>query len=262
MAKKKISAVLISWNEEEKVARALSSLEGVADEIIVVDSFSTDKTCEICQRFTDRVIQRPWPGYRRQKQFATDQATHEWALSLDCDEELSPELRQELSAWKTNSGTHPDGYFIPRLTWFMGRWIRHTSWHPDWQLRLFRPGKGRWKGGRVHESFQVDGFATRLKNPILHYTYSDFSEYLQQLDRFSSLAAADAHESGRRAGWGQIVFSPQLAFFKNYFLKRGFLDGTPGLTVSALAAVSTLFKLLKLWELDRNPPDGRSGDPA
>ncbi len=257
---KKISAVLISFNEQEKVARALSSLRGIADEIIVVDSRSTDQTRRICRQFTDRVIERPWPGYRRQKQFATDQSTHEWVLSLDCDEELSPALRRELTAWKASSDPDPDGYFIPRLTWFMGRWIRHTTWHPDWQLRLFRPSQGKWQGGRVHESFNVEGSTARLENPIWHYTYSDFSEYLRQLDRFSTLAAADAIDAGKRAGVGRLVLSAPLSFFKNYFLKRGFLDGVPGLTVSALAAVSTLFKHLKLWELERAPKENPSGD--
>ena len=257
---KKVSAVLISFNEQEKIARALSSLQGVADEIIVVDSRSTDRTRQICRPFTDRVIERAWPGYRQQKQFATDQASHQWVLSLDCDEELSPALRRELTAWKTSSDPDPDGYFIPRLTWFMGRWIRHTTWHPDWQLRLFRPSQGKWKGGRVHESFRVDGLTARLQNPIQHYTYSDFSEYLQQLDRFSALAAADAHDAGKRAGLGRLVVSAPLSFVKNYFVKRGFLDGMPGLAVSALAAVSTLFKHLKLWELEQAPTESPSGD--
>lgn len=259
---KKISAVLISYNEEEKVERALESLRDVADEIVVVDSHSTDRTEEICRRFTGRFLQRTWPGYREQKQFATDQARHEWVLSLDCDEELSEALRGEIRDWKSAPAGRFDGYELPRLTWFMGRWIRHTTWHPDWQLRLFRRHSGAWRGGRVHESFRTEGPTARFRNKIHHFTYASFSEYLRQLDRFSTLAALDNLDRGRSVGALRTAFEPGLVFLKNYLLKRGFLDGRAGLAVSSLAAVSTLFKHYKLWELRTNGKVEQAGDDA
>lgn len=244
-----VSAVLITYNEEKKIARALESLAGIADEIVVVDSFSTDATPTICRRYTDRVMQRPWAGYRAQKQFATDQASHPWVFSLDADEELSPELREEIQEWKCSGDDSIKGFYVPRKTWFLGRWIEHTTWYPDWQLRLFYRSAGVWKGGRLHESFQVEGKTGRLWGHLYHYTYENVSEYLLQLERFSALAAADARDRGVRAGWTKLTLHPAQAFLNNYLLRRGFLDGVPGLAVSVLAAVSTFFKYLKLWEL-------------
>ncbi|MEE8349859.1 MAG: glycosyltransferase family 2 protein [Acidobacteriota bacterium] len=260
---KKISAVLITYNEEGKILRALKSLEAVSDEIIVVDSYSSDGTVEICRQFTDQVLLRAWDGYRRQKQFATDQAKHDWVLSLDGDEMLSPQLAEELLEWKT-TGSDCRGYYLPRKTFFMGRWIEHTTWFPDWQLRLFEKTSGCWQGGRVHESFKVTGLTGRFRGQIHHHTYASFSEYLEQLERFSSLAAQDQFDSGARAHWGHVLLYPPAIFLKNYLLRRGFLDGLPGLAVSLLAAVSTLFKYLKLWELQsqqtgKSPCDFQDG---
>lgn len=249
---KSLSAAVITFNEESKIARALASLVPVADEIVVVDSFSQDRTVEICRGFPTRIIQREWPGYRDQKQFATDQTSHEWVLSLDADEEVSPRLQEEIRRWKKLDAEAAFGYWIPRMTRFMGRWIRRTSWYPDYQLRLFRKDSGRWEGGRVHESFRSNRPTGRMRGHLLHYTYSDLSEYLQQLDRFSELAALDAFEGGRRVGYLKLALHPPLVFFRNYFVRLGFLEGVPGFAVSVMAAVSTLFKQLKLWELQRS----------
>lgn len=246
-----ISAVVITYNEEDKIERALLSLQKVSDEIVVVDSYSSDATPQICYRYTDRFIQRSWEGYRVQKQFATEQASHEWILNLDADEMLSPDLTQEILHWKNERSTY-SGYLLPRKTFFMGKWITHTTWYPDCQLRLFRRSSGSWKGGRVHESFRVDGPTGRLNGEIYHYTYSSFSEYLQQLENFSSLAAQDYFDRGKKVTWFQICFDPAAIFLKNYFFRLGFMDGIPGLCVSMLASVSTLFKYLKLWELQSN----------
>lgn len=244
----KISAVLITYNEEEKVRRALRSLESVADEIVVVDSYSSDGTVETCRHYTDRVLLKSWEGYCQQKQFATDQASHDWILSLDGDEMLSPQLAQEILEWK-GQGSSRKGYYLPRKTFFMGRWIEHTTWYPDWQLRLFEKTSGRWEGGRVHESVRVTGPTGRFKGQIYHHTYASFSEYLEQLERFSSLAAQDYFDGGKRADWTHLLMHPPVIFLKNYLFRRGFLDGIPGLAVSFLAAVSSLFKYLKLWEI-------------
>ena len=260
---KKISAAVIAYNEESKIDRALASLQDLCDEIVVVDSFSTDATVERCRRYTDRIEQRAWPGYRDQKQYATDQATHDWILSLDADEEVGAELRGEIRRWKQNATvTDCNGYYISRKAFLLGRAIHHTTWYPDWQLRLFRKSRGRWEGGRVHESFKVQPPTSRLRGDLYHYTYTSVNEYLEQLSRFSSLAAADSLDRGQRSGFPQLVFRPLAAFFSNYLLRRGFLDGSAGFTVSVLAAVSTFFKYLKLWQLqskDRQSPFGPSG---
>ncbi len=249
---KRISAVLITYNEADKIQRALGSLQAVSDEIVVVDSDSTDATVEFCSRYTNRILTKSWQGYRDQKQFATDQASHEWVLSLDADEALSPQLVEEILQWKEQDNNF-EGYYLPRKTFFMGRWIEHTTWYPDWQLRLFRKSRGRWEGGRVHESFRVTGPTARFKGQIYHHTYASFSEYLEQLERFSSLAARDRFDEGQRAQWVHLLCHPPAIFLKNYLLRLGFLDGKPGLAVSILAAVSSLFKDLKLWEIQTGP---------
>ena len=246
---KKISAAIIAFNEEDKIERALSSLQEVSDEILVVDSLSTDTTRQICLRYADRILDRRWEGYRKQKQFATDQATYDWVLSLDSDEMLSPRLRQEIIQWKMTADGDCNGYYLARKTFFMGRWVEHTTWYPDWQLRLFRRSRGRWEGGRVHESFRVLEPTAKLRGHLYHYTYASFSEYLVQLERFSTLAAADYYERGLRANLPHLLLGPPAVFLKNYLLRLGFLDGIPGLLVSSLSAVSTLFKYLKLWEM-------------
>ena len=256
---KKLSGVVISYNEEEKIGAALSSLQAVSDEIVVVDSFSSDGTEAICRRYTDRFLQRTWSGYRDQKQFAAHQASFDWVLSLDADEVLSPELQQEVLLWKSGTDDGIDGYYLCRKTFFLGRWIEHTTWYPDWQMRLFRRSAGRWEGGRVHESFRVKGSTGRLSGDLHHHTYSSLSEYLQQLERFTNLAAADHFDSGVRAGPAKLLLYPAWVFFRNFVLHRGFQDGVPGLAVSALSAMSTFFKYLKLWELGAGDPK-RAGD--
>ncbi len=250
---RKLSVTVITFNEAEKIGRALSSVSGLADEIVIVDSFSTDETERICRGFTDRFLRLEWRGYRAQKQFALEQASCEWVLSLDGDEALSPALIQELHDWKQGHDRNVDGYYLPRLTFFMGRWIRHTSWYPDLQLRLFRRSRGEWTGGRVHESVRISGNTGRLRHPLEHYSYSDISEYLSQLQNFSGLAAADYLESGRRSGPFRLLLHPLLEFSRNYVLYRGFQDGVPGLAVSVLSSTSVFFKFLKLWELQSEP---------
>lgn len=246
---KQLSAVIISYNEEAKIGRALESLKGVADEIVVVDSFSQDGTERVCRAYTDRFFQREWGGYREQKQHATNQARNDWVLSLDADEALSAGLRDELKAWKARPESEANGYRLPRKTFFLGRWIEHTTWYPDWQLRLFRKSKGRWTGRSVHESFAVEGPVGRFGGFLEHYTYASISEYLLQLERFSGLAASDYHAAGRRAGWARLALSPPATFLNNYVVRRGFLDGVPGLAASVLSATSVFFKWLRLWEL-------------
>jgi glycosyltransferase involved in cell wall biosynthesis len=245
-----VSATIITHNEETNIRQALESL-GWADEIVVVDSGSTDATVDICREYTDRIHQRAWPGYVEQKNFAVQQSRHDWIFSLDADERVSPALRLELERLRMN-GLRRAGYSIPRVVFFMGRWIRHGNWYPDYQLRFFDRRQARWRGGRVHESVMLDrGEPGVLNGEIEHFTYRDLSAYLGRLESYSRLAAADYLERGRRSGPFQLLAYPFAAFLKGYFLKRGLLDGVPGLMVAAQGAISAYFKYAKLYELQK-----------
>jgi len=248
-AMQKLSATVITFNEAANIAAALESLSW-ADEIVVVDSGSTDATVEICRKYTDRVFHRDWTGYVDQKNHAVELATHDWILSLDADERISPELRPEIAALPCGDGP-PHGYRIPRVACFMGRWIRHGDWYPDFQLRLFDRRHGRWQGGRVHESVRIDGDPGYLKGEITHFTYRSLSDYLRRLETYSSLAAADYFERGKVSTPMKMLLNADLTFIKAYIVKRGFLDGAPGLMVAVMGAVSVFFKYAKLYELRR-----------
>ncbi len=242
-----ISATLITCNEERNIAGALQSLSW-ADEIVVVDSGSSDATLEICRRFTDRIFHRDWTGYVDQKNYAVEKARNEWIFSLDADERPSPRLVEEIKRLDGKEPARP-GYKIPRIAFFMGRWIRHGDWYPDYQLRLFNKRFGRWDGGRVHESVKTSGNPAFLKSEILHYTYRNLSEYLHRLEIYSTLAALDYQQRGKRTGLLKLIANPLASFAKGYLLKRGFLDGTAGFMVAVMGAVSVFFKYAKLYEL-------------
>jgi glycosyltransferase involved in cell wall biosynthesis len=244
-----ISATIITRNEECNIEGALQSL-GWANEIVVVDSGSTDRTIEICRRFTSLVFHREWTGFVDQKNFAVEKATHDWIFSLDADERPSPDLCGEIGRMRS-AGFAATGYRIPRLAYFMGRWIRHGDWYPDAQLRLFDRNHGRWQGGHLHESVRLDAQPALLKGEIFHYTYRTLSDYLKRLEVYSRLAAADYQERGKTAGGIKLLANPALTFLKAYLLKRGFLDGLPGLMVAVMGAVSVFFKYATLYELQR-----------
>jgi glycosyltransferase involved in cell wall biosynthesis len=251
-----ISATLITYNEELNIAEALQSLAW-ADEIVVVDSGSKDATLDICQRFTDRIIHRDWTGYVDQKNFAVEQATHDWIFSLDADERPSPELCMEIREL-SEKGFPKSGYNIPRVAFFMERWIRHGDWYPDYQLRLFDRRQGKWKGARVHESVKINEKPGFLNGEIHHFTYRSLSEYLKRLETYSSLAALDYRHQGKSAALLKLMGHPMAAFIKAYLLKRGFLDGAPGFAIAVMGAVSVFFKYAKLYELKLNEKWGQS----
>jgi len=244
-----ISATLITYNEEQNIAGALESLSWV-DEIVVVDSGSSDTTLEICRRYTEKIYHRDWTGYVDQKNFAVEKALHDWIFSLDADERVSPELRSEIQALSTGD-ILCHGYRIPRVAFFMGRWIKHGNWYPDYQLRLFDRRHARWEGGRVHESVKIREKPESLTGEIHHFTYRSLTEYLRRLESYSNLAALDYLDKGKRATSFNLVAKPFAAFVSSYLLKRGFLDGTPGLTVAVLGSISAFFKHAKLYELQR-----------
>ncbi len=242
-----ISATLITFNEEINIGEALQSVAW-ADEIVVVDGGSTDGTLDICRKHGARIFHRDWTGYVDQKSFAVERALHDWIFSLDADERPSAVLRDEIKILRREGFAHA-GYKIPRVAFFMGRWIRHGDWYPDHQLRLFDRNRGRWQGGRVHESVRTEGVPGYLKGEILHFTYRSLSDYLRRLETYSALAAADYSQKGKTSGGTTLLANPFITFAKAYLLKRGFLDGVPGLMVAIMGAVSVYFKYAKLYEL-------------
>ncbi len=243
-----VTATIITFNEAANLPAALASLS-FADEIVVVDSESTDDTVAIARQHTDKVFVRPWPGYVAQKNFAAEQASHDWILSLDADERVSPPLASEVTSVLSAPGGDTAGYRIPRVTYHLGRWIRSTDWYPDYQLRLYDRRRARWTGRHVHESVRADGPVGRLRGEILHYAYRDLSHHLQTMDRYTTLAARQMHEDGRTGGFWDLALHPPAAFFRNYILRGGFRDGVPGLIVSAMNAHYVGVKFAKLWTL-------------
>jgi glycosyltransferase involved in cell wall biosynthesis len=246
----KVSVTVITHNEAADLAAALESVAW-ADEIIVVDSESVDDTAAIARRFTDRVVVRPWPGYIAQKNHAASLASHDWIFSLDADERVTPPLAAEIKATLAGEPRH-EGYWIPRVTYHLGRWIRTTDWYPDRQLRLYDRRRARWTGQYVHEAVAVKGTTARLRGELQHFAYRDIADHLETIDRYTTLAARQMHEGGRQAGVLQIAGHPPLAFLRNYLARGGFRDGVPGLIVSSMNAYYVFLKFAKLWELQRD----------
>jgi glycosyltransferase involved in cell wall biosynthesis len=242
-----VTATIITFNEAANIQAALESLSW-ADEIIVIDSQSTDDTVAIARRFTDKVMVRAWPGYIAQKNFAAEQATHDWIFSLDADERVTPELAAEVQSLIA-AGPKAAGYRVPRVTFHLGRWMRSTDWYPDYQLRFYDRRRARWSGRHVHESVKADGPVEDLRSELQHYAYRDLAHHFQTMDRYTTLAAKQMFEDGRRAGFFDLLVHPPAAFVRNYVLRGGFRDGIPGLIVSAMNARYVGLKFAKLWEL-------------
>jgi glycosyltransferase involved in cell wall biosynthesis len=255
----KLSVTIITRNEAADIGEALASVRW-ADEIVVVDSESTDDTVAIAREVTDRVVVRAWPGYVAQKNFAASLATHDWILSLDADERVTPALATEIQA----TLAHPAhaAYRMPRVTWHLGRWIRSTDWYPDNQLRLFDRRAARWTGQYVHEALTVEGSVGQLHGAIQHFAYRDISDHLETIDRYTTLAARQMRESGRRASLLQLAGHPPLAFLRNYFALGGIRDGTPGLIISTMNAYYVFLKFAKLWQLQHPAPSTENPAPS
>ncbi len=253
--REKISICIIAGNEEKNIRRCIESATW-ANEIIVVDSFSTDRTVEICNEYTDRVYQHEWMGYIGQKNLIKDMAKGPWILFLDADEEISPALREEIiSEFNSNRIDNVNGYEFPRLVRYLGRWITHGDWYPDVKLRLFRKEKGTCGGKEPHDRTTVVGQVKRLKSPIFHYTYTGINDQLASLNSFTSISAKGKYCDGRQFGMTDVIFRPALRFVRCYFLRRGFLDGLPGLIVATTVAFGVFIKYAKLWELQREDTD-------
>lgn len=242
----KLSVTVITRDEAANIAAALESVAW-ADEIVVVDAESRDDTVAIARRYTDRVVVRPWPGYVDQKNFAAAQASNDWIFSLDADERVTPALADEIRAILAHDGAAA-GFRVPRVTFHLGRWIRTTDWYPDRQLRLYDRRRARWTGRLVHESVSADGPVEDLRGELQHYAYRDLSHHLQTMDRYTTLAARQMREDGRRATLTDLLVHPPAAFLRNYLLRGGIRDGVPGLVISLLNATYVALKFAKLWE--------------
>ncbi len=256
----RLTALIITFNEAAHIAEAIQSVAW-ADEVLVVDSHSTDGTADLAAAAGARVEVRAWPGYIEQKNHGASIAQHDWILSIDADERVTPALAAEIRSLLAGDPGCP-GYRIPRVSYYLGKWIRTTDWYPDPQLRLYDRRRGRWTGRYVHESVGVDGPAGMLRHDLQHYTYRDVSHHLKTIDRYTSLAARQMHEDGRRAGVLQILLHPPAAFLRNYLARGGFRDGQVGLIVSLLNSYYVLCKFVKLWELRHQAGTAAPGSPA
>jgi glycosyltransferase involved in cell wall biosynthesis len=247
----KVSACIICFNEERNIRRCLESVAW-ADEIVVLDSMSEDKTVDMAKAYTDRIYQRAWTGYVDQKNFALSKAGGEWVLSLDADEEVTEALRNEIQK-EIQKGEAHEGYWIPRRSFYQGRWIYHSGFYPDKQLRLFRREQGHWVGGRVHERVEVQGSIGELKNDLLHYPYQGvISGQLATVNRFSSLLAEDLYAKGKRYRLALLLTRPPFKFLEVYFLKLGFLDGLAGFIIAVSSAYAMFVRYVKLREMEKN----------
>jgi glycosyltransferase involved in cell wall biosynthesis len=239
----KISATIITCNEERRIARTIESLR-CCDEIVVVDSGSTDRTVEIAQQLGARVVDSPWPGYAKQKNLAAAKAANDWILSLDADEALSEALEAEIWQLRKN-GPEFDAYTMPRMAQYLGRWILHSGWYPDRKVRLYDRGKATWVGDFVHESVEPHGSVGHLKSNILHYTYDSISEHVRTMDGYTTLAAQEIVSRHQSVGWSNLILEPAWTFLRTYLLQRGFLDGPEGLMIAYMAAMYTVLKYAK-----------------
>jgi glycosyltransferase involved in cell wall biosynthesis len=248
----KISAVIITYNEERFIEKCLASLEGIADEIVVVDSFSTDGTEEICKKFNVKFIKHPFEGFRDQKNYALQQATYKNILSLDADEALSDTLRESILSIKDK--WEYDAYRVNRRNNYCGTWIRFSEWYPDKQLRLFYTDHGKWGELNLHEKFMMSNGATigKLKGDLLHWPFLTHEDHIDKMDRYSQIGADEFHKAGKKASF----FTPYIhflwGFFRSYIVRGGFLDGRNGYLICSLYAKSTFYKYKKLRKLNKN----------
>jgi len=245
-----VSALVIAHNEEKNIARCLNSLSW-ADEIVLVDAGSQDGTVRVAKEYTQRIYSHPWEGFVAQRNWALEQAQHQWVLFLDADEVISPRLREEIEALKAQGVGEHRGFEIPRKSFYLGDWVNYCGWYPNYQLRLFDRNRGRWIGGMVHERVEVEGRVGRLKGEILHYPYPDLSSHLQRIDDYSTLKAEDLYLQGKRSHPWDLLFRPFFKFLKMFFLRLGFLEGVRGLVISCLGAHYSFLSYAKLFEKER-----------
>ncbi len=248
----RLSVIVIALNQERNIIPCLESAR-FADEIVLVDTGSTDRTVELARTCTDRIFTTEWQGFGATKNFALDQARGDWVFSLDTDERVPEALRNEILQVVADNGPLA-GYRVPRKNYFCGRWVRRAGWYPDLTLRLFRRDKGRFREREVHEEVVVDGPVGNLKTPLEHYSYNSISEYVSRMDRYARLAAQELVKSGRRPVAGELLWRPMATFVNRYFLQLGVLEGLTGYTVAVLSAMYTFLKYYYLRQLLNEEP--------
>ena len=247
-----LSVILITRNEESNLDDCLASLDGIAQQIVVVDSNSTDGTLEIANRY-GALMAYPsdWPGFGPQKNRALDLATCDWVLSLDADERLTPALKSEILT-AINHSAQINCFAIPRLSWYCGRFIRHSGWSPDYVDRLFRRGTARFSDDLVHERLIPNGTVAKLKNPMLHYSFMNYAQVLDKLNRYSTASAEQAFAKGKTSNPLKAVLHGMWAFVRTYILRAGFLDGPQGFALAMSNAHGTYYRYMKLWQLNQD----------
>jgi glycosyltransferase involved in cell wall biosynthesis len=240
-----LSVSIISFNEEENIAKCLESIRDIADEIIVVDSHSQDRTRDIAREFGAKVYEEDWKGHVAQKNSALEKCSNPWVLALDCDEVVSQELKNSIIEAITKSDY--DGYEINRITYYSGRWIKH-AWYPDWNLRLVKREKAKWIGTDPHDRLIVEGKIKRLSGDLYHYSYKNITDHFRRVVTYAVISADAYMKEGRNAGLKELFFNPVYGFFKHYVLKLGFLDGIQGLIISMSNFFYTFLKYALIWE--------------
>ncbi len=242
-----VSVAIITQNEEKNIEEALESVKDF-EEIIVVDSFSEDRTIEICKKYTDKIFQKQWSGFAKQKQYAIDKATFTWVLVLDADERLTEALKAEI----IEKLKHDDavGYFIPRKNFFLGKWIKHSGWWPDYTLRFFRKDRGKMEERAVHERITIEGKTGYFREPLLHFTYRSIEGFIDKMQRYSTLSAIDIVQKNpsKRKIFTKMIFTPLFTFFKMFILRLGFLDGIRGFILAIFYSFYSFLKYAKAWE--------------
>ena len=247
---KRLSVITLTLNEERNIGECLESVRW-ADEIIVIDAGSIDRTLELARAYTRHVEVLPWKGYGAARNSALERTTGDWILWLDADERVTPELAGEIRSILANDPTGIDGYAVPRRAFFCGKWIRHCGWYPSRVVRLFRRGKARFSETRVHEQLVIDGKVADSRNDLLHFTDPDLDHYFAKFNSYTSLAAQDLYNAGRRFRVSDIVLKPAFKLFNMYVLRLGFLDGLHGLVLCVASAAYVYTKYAKLWDLSR-----------
>ncbi|HDP24258.1 MAG TPA: glycosyltransferase family 2 protein [Deltaproteobacteria bacterium] len=250
-----ISVCMITFNNSRTVEKALKSVLPIASEIIVVDSFSTDETYDIVKRYATHCEQRPWPGFREQYNYCVSKAGHEWVLFIDADEELSPALVEEIPLRLEQDKGRIDGYVAHRRTFYLGRWILHGGWVPDSEIRLFRKSRGNFEGG-LHANVKVQGVVDELCGFYFHFNYRDIADQIDTINRYSETAAQDMITRGKTFSYVDPILRPPLRFIKEYLIKRGFLDGFPGLVIAVSTMYYVFIKYAKLREREEGLKKG------
>ncbi len=246
----KISAKINIHNEEDNIAEVCETLDW-ADEIVIVDSDSTDRTVEIARRYTDNIYNREFRGYKDKHEFSDSMTTGDWIFWIDADERVTPELRASIEKLRrSDPATLPDGFRIARRTHYLGRWIEHSGWYPDYQMRLYRKAASYWDGVSPHETARVRGRVETLEGELLHYTKRNLSEHQTVLDSYTTLAAEYLHKHGKRARLLDLFILPLASFIRTYLVKQGFRDGVQGLIIAIFTAYSVFLKFAKVWERD------------